>query len=148
MDTLETTVFVQNTKVNFAKILIGFWFVQSLFLRQDFTIHDIWLYTNISMYMLIMIFLILFSYGRSLVRVLVGSNQRLWNWYFLHLHKECSINMIKEQEQTGWIGIRIMCQEWSDMSTHEILFQWASPIKILNKHFDLVQSRNHHLIEM
>ena len=41
MDTLETTVFVQNTKVNFAKILIGFWFVQSLFLRQDFTIHDI-----------------------------------------------------------------------------------------------------------
>jgi hypothetical protein len=39
MDTLETTVFVQNTKVNFAKILIGFWFVQSLFLRQDFTVY-------------------------------------------------------------------------------------------------------------
>jgi hypothetical protein len=35
----------------------------------------------------------------------------------------------KEKEQTGWLGIRIMCPKWSDMSTRRLLFQWASPIK-------------------
>jgi len=29
-----------------------------------------------------------------------------------------------------WLGIRIICPEWSDMSTHSLLFQSASSIKI------------------
>jgi hypothetical protein len=30
----------------------------------------------------------------------------------------------------GWLGIRIMCQEWSNKSTSRQLIQWASNIKI------------------
>ena len=41
---------------------------------------------------------------------------------------------------TGWFRIRIMCQEWSNMSMCRLLFQWASTIKIQ-------QSRHHHLFE-
>jgi len=32
--------------------------------------------------------------------------------------------------KTGWLKISIMCLEWSDMSTRELLFLWASFIKI------------------
>ena len=34
--------------------------------------------------------------------------------------------------------------EWGDMSIHGLLFQWASIIKYLTKHVDLVQSEPHH----
>jgi hypothetical protein len=34
--------------------------------------------------------------------------------------------------------------EWGDMSMHGLLFQWASIIKYLTKHVDLVQSEPHH----
>ena len=30
----------------------------------------------------------------------------------------------------GWLGMRIMCQEWSNKSTSRQLIQWASNIKI------------------
>ena len=32
--------------------------------------------------------------------------------------------------KTGWLGIRIMCPEWSDLSTRGLLFKWAGTIKI------------------
>jgi hypothetical protein len=63
----------------------------------------------------------------------VGSNKWLWNWYLLLLRYACSIRE----------------QEWSNMSTHEQLLQWAS-YKNQTKSVGLVQSRrqNHHpLIE-
>jgi hypothetical protein len=50
--------------------------------------------------------------GRSWVWATIGSNQRLWKWYVLPL------------------GIRIMCQEWSDISIRGLLFHWASTMQI------------------
>ena len=47
-----------------------------------------------------------------------------------------------ESAKTGWLGIRIMCSEWSDMSTNRLLFQWASTVQ-----FCLESRHHHHLIE-
>ena len=39
--------------------------------------------------------------------------------------------------------------EWSDMSTHGLLFQWARPVQNLTKRVGLVQSEHHyHLIDV
>ena len=39
-----------------------------------------------------------------------------------------SIKHTALRANTVWLGIRIMCPEWSDMSTHRLLFQWPSTI--------------------
>ena len=53
----------------------------------------------------------------------------------------------KEKEQTGWLGIGIMCPKWGDMSTHGLVsvsYLYKNPTKRVG----LVQSRPHHsLIE-
>jgi hypothetical protein len=55
------------------------------------------------------------------------SNQRLGNWYFCFSAKHTSLS---NKKKTGWLGIRIMFPEWSDMSTGRMLFQLASTLKI------------------
>ena len=40
---------------------------------------------------------------------------------------------VRAKTSTDWLWIRIMCQ-WSNMSTHESLFQWASTLKFPAKH--------------
>jgi len=41
----------------------------------------------------------------------------------------------------------IMCLEWSDMSSHELLLKCASTIKNPTKHVDLEQSTLRNVIE-
>jgi hypothetical protein len=47
---------------------------------------------------------------------------------------------------------RLVCNQdnvskWSDVSTHRLLFHWASTIKIQLEHVGLVQSEHHHFIK-
>ena len=50
-----------------------------------------------------------------------------------------------ERTKTGWLGIRIMCQSWSDISTRGLV---SVSNKDPTQHVDLVQSGlHHHLIE-
>jgi len=35
-----------------------------------------------------------------------------------------------ERANTGSLGIRILCREWSNMATRGLMFQSASPVRI------------------
>ena len=51
------------------------------------------------------------------------------------------------KNKTGRLRIR-MCTEWSDMSTHVLLFQWASTIKIQRVGLEQSCYHHRHLIKM
>ena len=48
-----------------------------------------------------------------------------------------------EKVKTGWLGIRIMCQEWSDMCTSGLLFS-----ELLYKNLTKRVGHHYYLIEM
>ena len=50
----------------------------------------------------------------------------LWLYHFLNIIMYQSW----ERAETGWLGNRIVCPSWGDMSIHGLFFQWASTIKI------------------
>jgi hypothetical protein len=77
------------------------------------------------------------------VQLIVGSSHfqvkprtKVGSYFFSTKHVT-----LRVRAMTGWFRIRIMCQEWSNMSTCRLLFQWASTIKIQQSR------RRHHLLQ-
>ena len=64
----------------------------------------------------------------SLVRALIGSSQRLLNWYMLILR--WARRIIRRKSKHWLARNHNNVSEWSDISTCGLLFQWTSTIEI------------------
>ena len=87
------------------------------------------------------------EFNRSWVQAMVGSNQRLWNLYFVPSPLGTQLQWVKSKE---WLAQnQVNVSEWSDMSTHRQVVSLNKHYKDPIKHVGLVQSRHdyHHFVE-